>query len=53
MKIENKEEEKVEKINYVNEDWNCKYENMCEEYENRLELVEKEKEHFKLRLNEK
>ena len=53
VKLDNKEEEKNEKIESLNEDWTCKYDGMCEEYQQRIELVEKEKEYFKGRLAEK
>ena len=42
--------EKIETMNY---DSSCKYEGMCEEYEQRMELIEKEKDYFKKRLEEK
>lgn len=31
----------------LNAEWEEKYESMCEEYEQRLELIEKERDYFK------
>lgn len=53
IKLETRETEMNEKLDSANEDWNCKYDGMCEEYEQRMELIEKEKDYFKARLEEK
>lgn len=37
----------------MNSDWSSKYDSMCEEYEQKLETVEKEKGYLKERLEEK
>lgn len=40
-KLEAKEIEKNDRVSALDNDWICKYEGMCEEYEQRIELVEK------------
>ena len=53
MKIEAKENEKIEKVEETIEDWSTKYDMICDEYDQRIQLVEKEREYFKERLQEK
>lgn len=53
LRVEAKEGEKNERVNNLNEDWASKYESMVDEFEQRLELVDKEKTYFKGRLEEK
>ena len=48
-----KDGEYNQKVTQIIEDWSAKYENMIEQYQQRLDLVEKEKSYFKTRLEEK
>lgn len=41
VKLQSKEVEKNDRITMLDNDWMCKFEGMCEEYEQRIELVEK------------
>lgn len=52
-KLEALEKEKNNKIEETIEDWSSKYDMVCDEYEQRIQLVEKEKNYFKSRLDEK
>lgn len=52
-KLEALEKEKNNKIEETIEDWSSKYDMACDEYEQRIQLVEKEKNYFKSRLDEK
>ncbi len=47
MKLEAKHQEHLQEMEYLNNEWNDKYDSMCEEYEQRLELIEKERDYFK------
>jgi hypothetical protein len=47
LKLEGKEQEINDKLEMLNSEWVNKYDAMCEEYEQRLELVEKERDYFK------
>ena len=53
VKLENKEVQKNQKIANLLEDYSMKYETMCDEYEQKIEAIEKEKQLQKARLDEK
>ena len=44
MKLDAKETEKNQKLEALNTEWSIKYDSMCDEYEQRIELIEKEKQ---------
>ena len=52
MKLEAKEMELKERLEILDHDWICKYEGMCEEYEQKLENLEKERDYFKNRMED-
>ena len=41
IKLETRERDAEDTVMNLDEDWNSKFEGVCEEYEQRLELVEK------------
>ena len=53
MKLEAKEAEKNDKLESLNTEWAIKYDSVCDEYEQRIELVEKEKQFVNQRVEEK
>ena len=44
MKLDAKEAEKNQKLESLNTEWSLKYDSMCDEYDQRTELIEKEKQ---------
>ena len=46
-KLEYKQQEHLQEMEYLDNDWREKYDSMREEYEQRLQLIEKERNYFK------
>lgn len=44
MRLEAKEAEKNEKLEALNVEWSMKYESTIDEYDHKIELIEKEKQ---------
>ena len=53
VRAKNLSKENQERIQEIIEDWSTKYDMACEESEQRLALVEKDKEYLNERLEEK
>ena len=52
MKLEAKEMELKERLELLDHDWICKYEGMCEEYEQKIENAEQERDYYKNRMQD-